>query len=496
MAGREHGFGRHVGESVDEGLAQGRILLDHRHERSRLTAIAPGQVLRGQGVDRRERPGCCRSRVVAGGADEGKASGGAASEAVEADVAAEHLLDHLVDGVGGHLAVGGQLPAGDGHEARLRAQHPVHAGQVGGAPGAGGLHQRPQARPGADHVVGGDRALDREVERAQQVLDVIRRALWIVDGTVVVGVGRADVGEAAVGHDEHRASVARHRHHHRNLVADLLPGHGDVDALGRPDRVGVGSLVLLADVVHPHARRVDHGACAYGELLVVARSAGPDHDSVDPSLGVLLQAHRRGSVGHHGAVVERGGAQDRDHEAGVVDGGVVVEVGRNEAVASQRRHVGERLVVVEALVELADAPATGEVVAPHRDAQEARDLGGDHSTLAEHRDQERQYLDQVRGVAEHPAPLAERLVDETDLALLQVAEASVGQLGGLRRGALGEIARLDQGGLHAACGGVEHHAGTRDAAADHHQVELLVAQRREGRFPVESPCAHLPSVDI
>src|ERR1044072_5217196 len=48
--------------------------------------------------------------------------------------------------------------------------------------------------------------------------------------------------------------------------------------------------------------------------------------------------------------------------AGVGRRGVVVQVGRGEALAGQRRHVGHRGVALQALVELPDPGAAREVV--------------------------------------------------------------------------------------------------------------------------------------
>ena len=95
-----------------------------------------------------------------------------------------------------------------------------------------------------------------------------------------------------------------------------------------------------------------------------------------------------------------------------------------------------------------DPQAAGEVVAPHRRTEDAGDLGGDHAALAEHRDEEGQDPDQVRSVAEQALALGQRLVDEADLALLEVPEAAVDQLRGLRGRSRREVVPLDERSLH------------------------------------------------
>ena len=141
----------------------------------------------------------------------GAAPAGGAGEPVE-------VLDHHVDGVLGHLAVGRELAAGDGDDARLGAGDLVPAREVGGATARRRLHERTQARPGAEHVGLGERLPHRQVDGPEQVGDVVGGALRVVDRAVVVGVGGADVGEleaAVVGrqprHHEHAALVLRDR---------------------------------------------------------------------------------------------------------------------------------------------------------------------------------------------------------------------------------------------------------------------------------------------
>ena len=200
----------------------------------------------------------------------------------------------------------------------------VLARQVRGATALGSLHQRSQPRPAADDVVGRDLVGAGAVERPQQVLDVLGCALRVVDGPVVVGVGRADVGEVALGDHEHRASILGHGDDGGDLVAHQVPGHRDVDALGGADRIGVGAFVLGAHVVGPHARRVhdDTGAHAHrasGELVVQRRSSPVD-------VARLRPGEDRGAV--------RGGrAGDRDDEPGVVD---ELPVGADDAAAQSR----------------------------------------------------------------------------------------------------------------------------------------------------------------
>ena len=76
-----------------------------------------------------------------------------------------------------------------------------------------------------------------------------------------------------------------------------------------------------------------------------------------------------------------------------------------------------------------------------------------------------------RGAQQHFA-LAQRLVNQAELALLEIAQAAVNKLRRRRRGAGGEIVLLDQDDAKAAAGGVAGDAGAVDAAADNREIEV------------------------
>ena len=87
------------------------------------------------------------------------------------------------------------------------------------------------------------------------------------------------------------------------------------------------------------------------------------------------------------------------------------------------------------------------------------------------------------------AALAQRLADEAELQLLEVAQAAVDQLARAARGAGGEVALLEQRDRQPAAGGVERAARARRAAADDDDVEDLLAhplQRRRALLGVEA----------
>ena len=98
-----------------------------------------------------------------------------------------------------------------------------------------------------------------------------------------------------------------------------------------------------------------------------------------------------------------------------------------------------------------------------------------HVDLQRHQD--RQRPDQMRGEpgGQQPA-LAQRLVHQPELQLLQVPQPAVDQLAGPAGGTRREVRRLDQRDGQPAGGGVERGTDPGDATADDKDVEPLVAQ--------------------
>ena len=108
------------------------------------------------------------------------------------------------------------------------------------------------------------------------------------------------------------------------------------------------------------------------------------------------------------------------------------------------------------------------------------DAGAAVRALAvERRDDERQRVDEVRRQRDHELALEQRLADEAEVEVLQVAQAAVDELGRAARRAGGVVGALDERDAVAARGGVERDAGARDAAADDDEVERLGGERFE-----------------
>jgi hypothetical protein len=214
----------------------------------------------------------------------------------------------------------------------------------------------------------------------------------IVERSVVVGVGRADVGLVAPRHHEHRPLVLRDRHHRGDLVAHLVPRHRDVDALGRADRVGrLGPLAESPHPIGPHPGGADHRRGPDLEHLAVDL----DLHAVECTGRVVVEARDRRPVDHDRAVVERRGASDREGESGIVGRGVVVEVGAGQPLGGQRGHVPQTHPRCSAACGACRCGPAGEVVHPHRLAERPGQLPVEQPVAGEDREEERQDPHQV-----------------------------------------------------------------------------------------------------
>ncbi len=195
------------------------------------------------------------------------------------DVRPERRLERVprgVDGVGGHHPVGRQLAAGDHHEAGHGRDDGVLAGDLGGRLGLPG-EQRPQAGVDALDVLVVQRLAQDRVDVAEDVVDVgaAGRGVGLVE--VPRGVGGADDPVPAPRDDEQHRRLGTHDE--PGVGPDPVPGHHEVDALGRLDVQGAAAADHLLDLVGPDAGRVDDHVGADLEVGAVLQVAGADtHD--------------------------------------------------------------------------------------------------------------------------------------------------------------------------------------------------------------------------
>ena len=177
----------------------------------------------------------------------------------------------------------------------------------------------------------------------------------------------------------------------------------------------------------------------------------------------------------------RGGARHGHGVPGVVDDGVVVADAADQRAPLETRRQPQRARLSQMLLpaeRISRRPAgrRGRCLRPRTVVP----------TPVGQREQEPQRLDQVRRQRrQRQLALVQRLPDQPELELLEVAQPAVEHLRRAARGARREVTGLDERDLQPAGRGVERGAGADDAAADDDDVELFAAEP----FPARSRCS-------
>ena len=392
-------------------------------------------------------------------------------------------LDDPVDGHLRHPPPGGELAARDRYEAGARLEQLRLARDVDRLLRVARRDQRTDAGVGARQVGAVEGHVEEAVAGAEQVVDVVARRRHVLELAVVVVVGGPHQRPSEPGEREDRPAVAdrhdRTGHERQRLAADR-----DVGAPARPDvrNLLLGVDLVGADPVGPYAGRIhDVGRpdveAPTGKTVLAAHTARPPV--------FVEQAPDLAAVGHHGAEA-LGLPQDGEHEPRVVGLAVVEEVGRARLARRDRRQQPLDLLAVDHAVAVGApfldrrrATAAAEARQPHAvgrhhvvhvqpDAQHA--VG---ALAVEGRDQQLERAHEVRREVHEQRPLEQRLADEPEVEVLEVAEAAVHELRGAARRPRGVVVTVEESHAVAARGGVESHARPRDPAADHDDVERL-----------------------
>ena len=243
---------------------------------------------------------------------------------------------------------------------------------------------------------------------------------------------------------------------------------------------------------------------------------GPDAGRVDDVLGLDLEAFprlgldrgdadraalAREHLGHlspvqHDRAEALGLAEDRQGQPHVVGLAVVEEVGVVGLLWLQRGNQLQHLVAVDRAVAvrrpvevlillLGGAHLAAAATDPRRRHHvvhvEPPPQFAVAALLGEGGDDEGRRVDQVRRQLHHQLALQERLADQAEVEVLQVAETAVDHLRGAAGGADRVIAPLQQSHRVATRGGVEGDAGAGDPAADHDHLEALTRDLLQSR---------------
>ena len=223
--------------------------------------------------------------------------------------------------------------------------------------------------------------------------------------------------------------------------------------------------VLTEELRRPRAGRVDQRSCR--DLPRLAGGAAQSHP---PLFGAALGIDAAPARQHRSAVL---GRVDRiqHHQPRVID----PAVGIDEALAKARLQRCARCVLAQIDTARVGQPgAAGQVVVEEQ--PEADQPRGPHRRMVRVvglllRNDEAQPPHDVRRAAHQPFALGQGLAHQRELAVLQVAQPAVDQLGRRRRGVRRQIVLLAQQHPLTAAGQITGDAGAIDPATDDQHVD-------------------------
>ena len=379
-----------------------------------------------------------------------------------------------IDDVAGHDPIGRVLAAADPGQAVGLGRHPMLARRLDGrAVGALVRDERTESGVRADEVVAREVDVEGPVHGGQELGDVVAGRDDLVRLAVERDVGRPDDPVIGPRNEEHD-----------------LAGDPDGQPRGRDDAVAADDDVGAA--AGADRRRSGSTRAAGGNGTV--GTTGPDAGGVDDRPGADVELGAAQLVGHVGAadppaLVQRAvgpdpGRHDRaallgrpgdgEGEAGVVLDPVVEDERAAQALVAEGRRVLEGRLGPEVAMAAAVLGGAEEVV-----QREPRPVERPGQDVAVEREEERLEADEVGGEAEQPASLGQRLADEADPELLEIAQPAVDEPRRPARRPGRDVVSLDQGGPEAAARGVERGPAAGDPAADDEHVPALVGEAGE-----------------
>ena len=354
----------------------------------------------------------------------------------------------------------------------------VIARQRRGQPAVARTHQRSDTRKHAEHVGARRRLVEVEPGGLQHERHLALERPRLEHRGLDRGVGRADDRMSVPRNGEHHPAVLGVRHHDGGVAREKRAVEDQVDTLARrDDRCGC-RVRQPPHVVGERTSGVDddarRGMDGFAALQI------PRHDPINRAVGGPRQRGHRRVIEQRRALLDRR-LDEIDQQPGVVELAVVVDDAAAQTVRPDCRQPPQRLLARQDR-RVAEAVLTGEhVVDLQPDAVERRlppVVVGNH---------ERQVGDQVRRIAAQHAALLERLHHQRDVALLEITDAAVHQLGAAARRPLAEVALLEQQRRIPARGGVDGDAHPGGAAADDDEVPgaLVAAPALEHPGPGE-----------
>ena len=247
------------------------------------------------------------------------------------------------------------------------------------------------------------------------------------------------------------------------MVAVMQARHDDVAALDQAH--GLRRLymrLLVEEVLHPRAGSIHEPA--RGQL---DRAAVGCREFDIPALAVVAAVRRHAAmagVDRRPHVARR--LHVRDHQPRIVDPAVRID----EAVLEGWLQPGAELRVLQVDTDRFRQRHVPVEMVVEKEAEAQHPARPEMRFVRQH---EAQRPGDVRRLCQQHLTLHQRLAYQSELVLLEIAQATVDELGRLRRRAAGEIVHLAEPDLECASRGIARNPRPIYAAADYEQVERL-----------------------
>ena len=175
----------------------------------------------------------------------------------------------------------------------------------------------------------------------------------------------------------------------------------------------------------------------------------------------------------HGCAGPLGGARQRNRQPRIIELAIPVAHRTAQVVGAHPWHFGKCLGAAQE-PGFAQPRLAGEKVIQHQTGT-IEPLVEQQATPPVNRHHERQRLRQMRRVGHQRGALVQCFTHQRYIALGQIPHATVQEFGGSGGRALGKVFRLDQRHIQATVGGINRHTKAGRAAANHQQIENLIA---------------------
>ena len=339
--------------------------------------------------------------------------------------------------------------------------------------------KRPHPGIGPDHLIGGHRRGEILAGESAQIIALLLGAVDFARRAVMVLVGGADQVEILlIGDGENDPPVAALKEIAAVVIVKLR--HHDMTAAHQPHPLGRGDMGDIADhILDPGTAGIDKRAglpdpgavrsfaCDLPELALPLGmgDAGPGQDARAPRLGIAGAQHHQPRILHPAIRILVSQPEARFQRP----------AGR---IARQIQPRGPRQDPASAEPVVKEQPQSdqpGRPPATHPGHDEGQDPRGRRIAVEAH----------IRRIGQHethrPADMGhgaqqrlafvQRLADQPEFEIFEIAQPAMKQLGRGRRGSLRQIALLGQHHRQPAPGGVAGNAAPVHPAADDEQID-------------------------